>query len=104
VALWPKVIYETGQRVMSIFRLAEFEPDRSITVTSRTRLFGEIACTYRVTAIEPGRSRLVVKLLVTAHGALRCLALRAILAPGDLVMMRRQLMNLAGLAASAPCA
>ncbi|HUB99274.1 MAG TPA: hypothetical protein VMS11_05565 [Solirubrobacterales bacterium] len=36
---------EVGQRVMTIFRLAEFEPGRSLTVVSRGPLFGEVACT-----------------------------------------------------------
>ncbi len=89
---------ERGQRVMSIFRLAEFEPGRSITLTSRTSLFGEIACTYRVRELAPGRSRLAVRLLVEPRGVLRALALHTLLGPGDLVMMRRQLLNLAGLA------
>lgn len=90
---------ERGQRVMTIFRLMEFEEGRSITVLSRTRLFGRVACTYRVTSAAGGRSRLAVKLLVayTRVGALRS-PLSLILPPGDLLMMRRQLLNLATLA------
>jgi hypothetical protein len=89
---------EPGQRVMRIFRLVEFEPDRSITILSRGTLFGAVACTYRVTEPRAGRSRLLVKLrLLPGRGPLS-LPLRLILPLGDLVMMRRQLLNLAALA------
>jgi hypothetical protein len=90
---------EPGQRVMKIFRLVAFEPDRSITLTSTGPLFGRLACTYRVQAPAPGHSRLVVKLLVAPpRGRLGSLAVRAVLPAGDLVMMRRQLLNLKALA------
>ncbi len=89
----------TGQRVMSIFRLVEFEPDRSITLSHRGRLFGEIACSYRVGERAGGGSRLVVKLLVgRPAGPFGGAPARGLLAPGDLVMMRRQLLNLKALA------
>jgi hypothetical protein len=85
----------TGQRMMRIFTLTDFVPDRELTLhlTDRgaRRLFGEVAITYRAT---PGR--LVAKLAVgVTSTALR----RRLLAWGDLVMMRRQLLTLAGLAA-----
>jgi hypothetical protein len=84
---------------MRIFRLAEFEPGRSITVLSRGTVFGEVAVTYRVREAGRGGSRLVAKLLVTPpNGLLGSLPARAFLAAGDLVMMRRQLLNLAALA------
>ncbi len=89
---------ETGQRMMTFFRLASFEPGRSITVTARTLLFGDIACTYRVEDAAPEVSRLHARVLVTARGRLRAVALHTVLGPGDLVMMRRQLLNLAELA------
>ncbi len=91
---------EAGQRVMTIFRLAEFEQGRSITLTSRTWTFGDVVCTYRVEGRGPDRSRLLARLHVRPNGALRSLALHTVLGPGDLVMMRRQLLNLAGLAAA----
>jgi hypothetical protein len=58
-----------GQRVMTIFRLVEFEPDRSITVFSKSRIFGRVAGTYRVEPIAAVRSRLLVKLLVALSPA-----------------------------------
>jgi hypothetical protein len=90
---------EPGQTFMTIFSLLELEPGKSITLFSRGRLFGDVACTYRVDPVADARSRLVVKVLFRAprrrpHGPL----MRLILPPGDLLMMRRQLLNLAGLA------
>jgi hypothetical protein len=89
---------EAGQRVMTIFRLASFEPGRSLTVVHRGRLFGRVACTYRADALSASRSRIVVKFLVAYPGRLRAPLMRLALPPGDLVMMRRQLLNLKGLA------
>ena len=62
------------------------------------RLFGRVACTYR--ADEVGEcSRIVVKLRVAypPRPPLGML-MRLVLPPGDLVMMRRQLLNLKKLA------
>jgi len=92
---------QAGQRFMTIFRLVEFEPGRSITLWHEGGVFGRVACSYRVEAVGAGRSRLVVKLLCARSprrpiGALTGL----ILAPGDLLMMRRQLLNLKRLAES----
>ncbi len=88
---------EVGQRVMSIFRLLDFEPGRSITVFSRGPVFGQVACTYRVEPLSAERSRLLVRLHVVYPK--RALSpMRLILPPGDLLMMRRQLLNLKALA------
>lgn len=96
---------EVGQPMMSIFRLADFEPGSSITARSRSRLFGDVAITYRVRETERGHSRLVAKVLVEpARGTPWSLAMRMLLPPGDLVMMRRQLLNLAALAEAEPAA
>ncbi len=91
---------ECGQRFMQIFRLAEFEPGRSITLRSRGTVFGDVVVTYRVCDAPAGAgSRLVAKLLVAPPaGPLGSLPARSLLAVGDLVMMRRQLLNLARLA------
>jgi hypothetical protein len=92
---------EVGQRVMMIFELVEFEPDRHITVRTRrgARIFGDVVVTYLVDPGSGASSRLVVKVLVDhprrflAHGLSR-----ALLPWGDVVMMRRQLLNLKALA------
>jgi hypothetical protein len=89
-----------GERVATIFRLVEFEADRHLTLLLRdSRVFGDVAITYLVTPVAPDRSRLVVKLLVRypRPALLRAVMARA-LALGDLIMMRRQLLNLKALA------
>jgi hypothetical protein len=88
---------EAGQRVMTVFKLVDFEPGRSLTMISRGRVFGSVACTYEVRPLGPGASRLLVKVLVGNSGPVGRL-MRLILPVGDLVMMRRQLLNLKALA------
>ncbi len=91
-----------GQRVQTIFKLVDFEPGRSLTIWSSGRIFGRVACTYRADPVDAGRSRIVVKLLTSyPPGALHLRLLRKLLPLGDLVMMRRQLLNLKGLAEQA---
>jgi hypothetical protein len=90
-----------GQRVMTIFTLADFTGGEQITLATRPgageRLFGRLWITYRVRADGTG-SRLAVKLRVPRpRGILRRLATGA-LAWGDLLMMRRQLLTLKALA------
>lgn len=87
-----------GQRVMSIFTLAEHERDHHLTlVLDRARgLFGELAVTYRVTPVPEG-ARLVVKLNVRRPGGVMRL-FAPLLPVGDLVMMRKQLLTLKRLA------
>lgn len=84
-----------GQRMMRIFTLVELEPDRHLTmVITQTKLFGEVAVTYAVKP-RPGGSRIVVKLQFRLAKPARW---RWFLFAGDLVMMRKQLLNLKHLA------
>jgi hypothetical protein len=90
---------EPGQRVMTIFALAEFVQDRQITIqVQRSRLFGSLALTYMRAEQPGGTTRLLAK--ISSHHArgIRATMLRAVLPWGDLVMMRRQLLNLKRLA------
>jgi hypothetical protein len=87
-----------GQRLM-VVRVVAFEPDRHITGVSLpgpAALFGAFSLTYQVTA-APGGSRLVGCLDLTARSTAARLR-AALLTVGDLVMMRRQLLNLKALA------
>jgi hypothetical protein len=86
-----------GQTFMTIFRLAGFEEGRSITVESTTRLFGHVAASYVVAPVDAATSRLVVKLVFKAPSGLLGTAGRLLLPPGDLVMMRKQLLTLKAL-------
>jgi hypothetical protein len=93
-----------GQTVMEIFRLESFEEPVHLTLATPAggrgeRLFGPMRCTYWVRPAN-GNVRLLVKLrLAPTQGSLSRLA-KAALAWGDLVMMRRQLLNLKALAES----
>lgn len=89
---------QVGQRVQTIFKLVEFEPGRSLTMVSNGRLFGRVACTYRADPAGPGCSRLLVKIGAGYARGIHRPLMKLILPPGDLVMMRRQLLNLKGLA------
>ena len=91
-----------GQRIASIFEVAQFTPDREITMTIRRgrlqQLFGPVVMTYRVSP-APGGSRLVGVLRIGRRrsGPLAP-ASRYLLSWGDLVMMRKQLRTLTRLA------
>jgi hypothetical protein len=89
---------EIGQRFMRIFHLASYEQGSSITLESRTELFGQVAGSYRVTPTETNRSRLVAKLMLVPPPGLWGQVIRHLLPAGDLVMMRRQLLTLKSVA------
>jgi len=90
---------ERGQRAATIFRIADFEPGEQLTIFHRGRFFGEVACTYWAKRVDDGRSRIVVKLVwKAARRGVLSWPERLLLPPGDLVMMRRQLLNLKQLA------
>ncbi len=88
---------EVGQRFL-IFRLASFEPGRSITLDSTTPWFGHVALTYRADPVDEHRCRLVAKVAFNAPGGIYGFAARRVLPGGDLVMMRKQLLTLRDLA------
>lgn len=86
-----------GQRFMTIFDLVDYDWGEQLTLEVRRlrRLFGPVAVTYRVRPRGAEASRLVVKLRPGAAGG----GLRGRAAPFlELFMMRRQLLNLRGLA------
>jgi hypothetical protein len=91
-----------GQSIMRIFTLAAFEAGRHVTFVltdeGAARLFGGIAGTYSVAPDGATRSRLVVKLLVRHPKRWPGTWIRPFLPAGDLVMMRKQLLNLKRLA------
>ena len=94
---------EVGQRFMTIFTLVDFDPDVHVTLrtrpgTSAARVFGDVVVTYLVSPHGEGSSRLLAKLLVRYPRGLLATPMRWLLPWGDLVMMRRQLLNLKELA------
>ena len=92
-------VLAVGQRVMSIFVLADFELDRQITVQAKgSKLFGSFAATYMLVERDGVRTRLLVKIGSPPARGIRAKFMHAVMAWGDLVMMRRQLLNLKRLA------
>ena len=92
-----------GQDVMTIFRLAEFERDRHLTIrikphSSASRTFGDIACSYLIVPTSPNTCRLLVKLIAKYPEGIKGKVMRGLLPWGDLVMMRRQLLTFKELA------
>ena len=88
---------------MTIFTLTSFTTDEHLTIrlkpTRRAQsLFGDIAVTYLITPKINASCRLLVKLVVQYPHTLKGRLLREFLPWGDLIMMRRQLMNLKRLA------
>jgi hypothetical protein len=88
-----------GQTVMSIFDLIAFERDRHLTLRTQPGcVFGDVAGTYLIVPRGDGVCRLIVKLRVRFPRGLTGPLMRIVLPPGDLIMMRRQLLNLQRLA------
>jgi hypothetical protein len=92
---------EVGQRVMSIFELVAFEPGQHLTL--RTRRFAPgawpvVAVSYVARESGPHETRLLAKLAFEVRPGVLGRLGRVFLSWGDLVMMRRQLLNLRDLA------
>ena len=86
-----------GQRAMTFFDLVDLEPGRRLTLRSRGTTFGVAVVTYAAVPVDAARSRIVVKLMMRYPSVLRPI-MRLVMPLGDLVMMRRQLLNLKALA------
>jgi hypothetical protein len=91
-----------GQDLMTIFALVDFRRDEHLTMqikreTRAFRIFGDIAGTYLIVPRTAGSSRLVVKLLARYPRGPLGRMMSLLLPWGDLVMMRRQLLNLKSL-------
>ncbi len=92
-----------GQSVMSIFTLVDFAKDRHLTLrikhgTGAFSLFDDLAITYLIVPETPERCRLLVKIVTRYPRGFMGALMRWGLPWGDLVMMRRQLLNFKTLA------
>jgi hypothetical protein len=92
-----------GQDVMEIFQLADFARDLHVTLRIKAnsrarRLFGDIAGSYLVVAKGARSCRLLVKLAVRHPPGVWGEVMRSLLPWGDLIMMRKQLLNFKQLA------
>jgi hypothetical protein len=87
-----------GQDVMTIFELIDFTPDVHLTIRlkknrSAHTLFGDVVVSYLVVDDNGIACRLLVKLLVAYPKGVLGALVRSVLPLGDLIMMRRQLLN-----------
>jgi hypothetical protein len=92
-----------GQDVMEIFQLADFAPDQHLTLRIKAdsraqRLFGDIAISYFLVEKGAGSCRLLVKIVAQHPPGVWGKLMRSFLPWGDLIMMRRQLLNFKQLA------
>src|SRR6266852_3407058 len=92
-----------GQSMMRIFTLVDFRPGRHVTLrikhgTGAFRLFGDLAVTYLIVPDDATSCRLLVKMVVRYPRGVRGALMRWALPWGDLLMMRRQLLNFKTLA------
>ena len=87
-----------GQRLMRSFDLVDFERPRHLTIRLRpdaleSRFVRDIAVSYLIVPDDSDSCRLLVKLLVRHREGLRGWLVRLLGPWGDLMMMRRQLLN-----------
>jgi len=92
-----------GQEVMTIFTLVAFERNRHLTLrmkpgSSAARTFGDIAVSYLIVESSPTSCRLLVKLIANYPRNAKGCVMKMLLPWGDVIMMRRQLLNLKQLA------
>jgi hypothetical protein len=95
-------VLAVGQRVMGVFELVELERDRHLTMMVASpawqAILGAFACSYVVVPRGPGRSRLIVKFVARYPRGPVGTIVRWLTPWADLVMMRKQLLTLKGLA------
>jgi hypothetical protein len=90
--------------LLIVFRIAEFERDRSITLTADNRTRAGRFCmrscviSYIIVAQSDSRCRLLVKCAADFRGNIFGRAMRRLIPWADLVMMRKQLLNFRALA------
>ncbi len=95
-----------GQRIMRIFRLVSFAPQRHLTIVLASRpgkaLMGDFAGTY---ALEPAPNgtRLVAKILVRYPRGVYGAVLKPAMPWLDLIMFRKQLLTLRAYAERDAC-
>jgi hypothetical protein len=92
-----------GQDVMTIFDLVDFEIDRQVTIRIKpksiaSRVFGDAIASYLIVPSGEQTCRLLVKLVGRYPPGVKGLLMRNFLPLGDLIMMRRQLLNFKQLA------
>jgi hypothetical protein len=92
-----------GQTMMFIFEVIDFERDRHITLRQKPKtlgalVVGDVVVSYLIVAQAPKTCRLLIKVAMRHPRPPLGWLTRAVLPWGDLVMMRRQLLNFKRLA------
>ena len=92
-----------GQTVMRIFDLVDFRKNEHLTIRLKShspssKVFGDIAVSYLIVPGSAASCRLIVKLVVEYPEGIGGRLMGAFLPWGDLIMMRRQLLNFKRLA------
>lgn len=91
----------TGQRVMTIFRVDDFSLGNFITIVlcpPRSVLCSDLRITYLCVPMVRNQTRLMVRVQICYPKHPFRSILRSVLPPGDLFMMRKQLLTLKQLA------
>ena len=92
-----------GQNVMTIFDLVDFEIGRQVTIRIKphsiaSKVFGDAVASYLIVSSDDKTCRLLVKLVGRYPRGVMGMLMGAFLPLGDLIMMRRQLLNFKQLA------
>jgi hypothetical protein len=90
-----------GQKVMTIFRVHDFSIDNFITIVlwpPRSVLCSELRITYLCVPVGKNQTRLMVRVQICYPKHPFRSIIRSLLPPGDLLMMRKQLLTLKQLA------
>ncbi len=87
-----------GQEVMKIFELVHFERNEDLTIrinknTFSYKIFGDVAMSYHIIPASDRGCRLLVKFVCQYPRGILGMLMRLMLPWGDLIMMRRQLLN-----------
>ena len=88
---------------MEIFSLVDFIDNRHLTIrmkpdTRAARIFGDLAVSYLIVVKDATTCRLLVKLVIQYPRGIIGRSMSTFLPWGDLIMMRRQLLNFKRLA------
>ncbi len=87
---------EIGQKIMTIFELIDFKPNKHLTLGLNKRIpkiFGDTIISYQIIRQKHRICRLLVKILVNYPKGIPGVLLQYILPFGDLIMMRKQMIN-----------
>lgn len=92
-----------GQTMMTIFELMAFEANHHLTIRHKSqlpsaRIFGDLLISYVILPLDKDSCRLLAKLIVTYPRNFIGKVMKRVLPWGDLLMMRRQLLNFKRLA------